>query len=156
MRDRGEHAAHVIAGVGGPAYPNLLSGDLTEALDKFYAPDYTHRSDGKTLDRAEFVEMVTRVRAQIVSGTVTVLDELRDGLHYAERHVFGITMADGSTAKREIAIFGTWLVAVKLDQLGLEVGAHVPHDLFHPGQVSVNTLCRTFVTKTKCRPVRVP
>ncbi|GAB4106721.1 hypothetical protein GCM10028790_57400 [Micromonospora taraxaci] len=82
--------------------------DLTEALDEFYAPDYTHRSDGKTVDRVEFAEMVTRVRAQIVSGTVTVLDELREGLHYAERHVFEITMADGSTAKREIAIFGSY------------------------------------------------
>ncbi|MET8202871.1 hypothetical protein [Micromonospora taraxaci] len=82
--------------------------DLNEALDEFYAPDYTHRSDGKTVDRVEFAEMVTRVRAQIVSGTVTVLDELREGLHYAERHVFEITMADGSTAKREIAIFGSY------------------------------------------------
>ncbi|MEU8179262.1 hypothetical protein AB0B85_22615 [Micromonospora sp. NPDC049044] len=82
--------------------------DLTEALDQFYAPDYTHRSDGKTLDRAEFAEMVTQARTQIVSGTVTVLDELREGSRYAERHVFEITMADGSTAKREIAIFGSY------------------------------------------------
>ncbi|MEU5672525.1 hypothetical protein ACGF3C_26135 [Micromonospora sp. NPDC047762] len=82
--------------------------DLTAALDEFYAPDYTHRSDGETLDRAGFVEMVTQVRGQIVSGTVRVLDELRDGLRYAERHVFEITMADGSTAKREIAIFGSY------------------------------------------------
>ncbi|RAN93314.1 nuclear transport factor 2 family protein [Micromonospora noduli] len=82
--------------------------DVTDALDEFYAPDYTHRSDGETLDRAAFVEMVTRVRGQIVGGTVRVLDELRDGRHYAERHVFEITMADGSTAKREIAIFGSY------------------------------------------------
>ena len=82
--------------------------DLTEALDEFYAPDYTHRSDGETLDRAGFVEMVTRVRGQVVSGTVRVLDELRDGLRYAERHVYEITLADGSTARREIAIFGTY------------------------------------------------
>ncbi|MEU5903405.1 hypothetical protein [Micromonospora sp. NPDC047527] len=82
--------------------------DLTEALDEFYAPDYTHRSDGKTINRAEFAQMVTEVRGQIVSATVTVLDEQRDGLHYAERHVFEITMVDGSTAKREIAIFGTY------------------------------------------------
>ncbi|RAN93598.1 hypothetical protein GAR06_01962 [Micromonospora saelicesensis] len=82
--------------------------DLTDALDEFYAPDYTHRSDGETLDRAGFVEMVTRVRGQIVSGTVQVLDELRDGLDYAERHVYEITLVDGSTARREITIFGTY------------------------------------------------
>ena len=69
--------------------------DLTEALDEFYAPDYTHRSDGKTLDRAEFAEMVTQVRGQIASGTVTVLDELRDGPRYAERHVYEITLTTG-------------------------------------------------------------
>ncbi|MET7670526.1 hypothetical protein [Micromonospora luteifusca] len=99
--------------------------DLTEALDQFYAPDYTHRSDGKTVDRAEFVEMVARVRAQIVSGTVTVLDELRDGPHYAERHVFEITMADGSTAKREVAIFGTYAEDGRFHHLS-ETGFDLP------------------------------
>ncbi|BCJ75756.1 hypothetical protein CS0771_53000 [Catellatospora sp. IY07-71] len=29
------------------------------------------------------------------------------------------------------------VLAVELDQLGLEVGADVAHDLFHPGQVPV-------------------
>ncbi|MER7888848.1 hypothetical protein ABTX15_03370 [Micromonospora sp. NPDC094482] len=82
--------------------------DLHEALERFYAPDYTHRSDGKTLDRAEFAEMVARTRTQIARGTVTVLDELRDGSRYAERHVFEITMVDGATARREIAIFGSF------------------------------------------------
>ncbi|WP_327035734.1 hypothetical protein [Micromonospora ureilytica] len=82
--------------------------DLTEALDEFYAPDYTHRSDGETLDRAGFVEMVARVRGQVVGGSVRVIDELRDGLRYAEWHVYEITLADGSTAKREIAIFGSY------------------------------------------------
>jgi hypothetical protein len=27
------------------------------------------------------------------------------------------------------------VLAVELDELGLEVGAHRPHDLFHPGEV---------------------
>lgn len=80
---------------------------LDEALDTYYAPDYTHRSDGTTMDRPEFAAMVARTRAGITQGTVTVLDELREGSVYAERHVFEITLADGSTQHREIAIFGT-------------------------------------------------
>ncbi|MEV0829948.1 nuclear transport factor 2 family protein [Nonomuraea rubra] len=81
--------------------------ELRPILDRYYAPDYTHRSDGKTLNREEFAEMVARTRSQITGGTVTVLDELRDGAAYAERHVFRITLADGSTQHREVAVFDT-------------------------------------------------
>ncbi|MGQ5261190.1 hypothetical protein ACTWLT_10580 [Micromonospora sp. ZYX-F-536] len=104
--------------------------DVNEALDRFYAPDYTHRSDGKTLDRAEFAEMVARVRSQIVSGTVTVLDELRDGSRYAERHVFEITMADGSTARREIAVFGSFAEDGRFQHLS-ETGFDLPASRAH-------------------------
>jgi hypothetical protein len=81
---------------------------LDQVLDRYYAPDYTHRTDGKTLDRSEFAEMVARARSQIAEGTVTVLDELRDGSAYAERHVFHITLKNGVTQDREVAIFGTY------------------------------------------------
>ncbi|MEU3982397.1 nuclear transport factor 2 family protein [Streptomyces sp. NPDC026672] len=82
--------------------------ELHTLLDRYYSPDYTHRSDGGTLSREEFAHMVARVRSQVTKGTVTVLDELRDGSTYAERHVFHITLEDGSTQSREIAIFGTF------------------------------------------------
>jgi len=82
--------------------------ELHHVLDRYYAPDYTHRSDGKTLTREEFAQLVARVRSQVVGGTVTVLDELTDGATYAERHVFRITLNNGSTQSREIAIFGTF------------------------------------------------
>jgi hypothetical protein len=81
---------------------------LHEALDQFYAPDYTHRLDGRTVDRAEFAEMVARVRSEVAEGTVTVLDELSDGVNYAERHVFRVVLADGSVQHREVAMFGTF------------------------------------------------
>jgi hypothetical protein len=79
-----------------------------QVLDQYYAPDYTHRSDGKTLDREEFAQMVARARSQLAEGTVTVLDEFRYGSAYAERHVFHITLKDGATQDREVAIFGTF------------------------------------------------
>jgi hypothetical protein len=81
--------------------------ELDQVLDRFYAPDYTHRSDGQTIDRAEFAAMVARVRGQVAGGSVTVVDELRDGSAYAERHRFHLVLADGSTQDQEIAIFGT-------------------------------------------------
>jgi hypothetical protein len=82
--------------------------DLDQVLDRYYAPDFTYRADGKTLDRAEFAAMVARVRSQVAGGTVTVLDELRDGSTYAERHVFHLTLKNGATQDREVAIFGTF------------------------------------------------
>ena len=82
--------------------------ELDQVLDRYYAPDYTHRTDGKTLDRDEFAQMVARARSQVAEGVVTVLDELRDGSVYAERHVFHITLKNGATQDREVAIFGTF------------------------------------------------
>jgi hypothetical protein len=81
---------------------------LHQVLDSYYAPDYTHRSDGRTVNRDEFAEMVARFRSQVSGGTVTVLDELRDGSAYAERHVFRITLKNGSAQGREVAIFGSF------------------------------------------------
>ncbi|HUN35642.1 MAG TPA: hypothetical protein VMU95_26895 [Trebonia sp.] len=81
---------------------------LDQVLDRYYAPDYTYRMDGKALDRDEFAALVARFRGQVAQGTVTVLDELVDGSAYAERHVLHITMKDGVTQDREVAIFGAF------------------------------------------------
>jgi hypothetical protein len=81
---------------------------LDQVLDRYYAPDFTFRSDGRTLDRTEFAAMVAQTRSQVAQGTVTVLDELRDGSSYAERHVYRLTLKNGATQDREIAIFGTF------------------------------------------------
>jgi hypothetical protein len=84
------------------------AAELDQVLDRYYAPDFTYRADGKTLDRSEFAGLVARHRSQVAEGTVTVLDELRDGSAYAERHVFHIALKDGATQDREVAIFGTY------------------------------------------------
>ncbi|MFI7611520.1 hypothetical protein ACIBP6_09915 [Nonomuraea terrae] len=101
--------------------------ELGEALDKYYAPGYIHRSDGKSLSRAQFAEMVAGIRSRTAGGTVTVLDELRDGSTYAERHVFEITMLDGSTLKREISIFGSFADDGRFQELS-ETGFTVSPD----------------------------
>ncbi|MEU4338624.1 hypothetical protein AB0F59_28865 [Micromonospora lupini] len=38
---------------------------------------------------------------------MTVLDELCDGSHYAERHRYRMTLADGTVVHREIYYFAT-------------------------------------------------
>ena len=96
--------------------------ELHQILDRYCARDYTHRSDRRTLNRDEFTELVARVRSQVTEGAVSVLDELRDGSTYAARNVFHITLKDGSTQNREIAIFGTFaegwpLPALERDRL---------------------------------------
>jgi hypothetical protein len=99
--------------------------ELDQVLDRYYAPDYTYRTDGKTLDRDEFTELVARARSQVAEGAVTVLDELRDGSAYAERHVFHITLKDGTTQDREVAIFGTFAADGRfrhLSETGFDIG----------------------------------
>ena len=82
--------------------------ELDQVLDRYYAPDFTYRTDGKVLDRSQFAELVERVRSQVAEGKVTVLDELRDGSAYAERHVYHIGLKNGATQDREVTIFGTF------------------------------------------------
>ncbi|MFG2306314.1 nuclear transport factor 2 family protein [Actinacidiphila glaucinigra] len=80
---------------------------LDEVLDRYYAPEYTHRNNGVVLTREQFAAMVAGLRSRITGGTLTVLDEVCDGTTYAERHTYRVTLADGSTLHREVAVFGT-------------------------------------------------
>jgi hypothetical protein len=82
--------------------------DQDATLDRYYAPDYTHHADGRTLDRAGFAAMVAGMRDRIVRGTVTVLDEVRSGSTYAERHRYDATLTDGSELHREIYFFAEY------------------------------------------------
>lgn len=82
--------------------------ELDQVLYRYYAPGYTHRANGKILDRHEFAQMAERARSQVAEGSVTVLDELIDGSAYAERHVFHITPKNGAAQDREVAVFGTF------------------------------------------------
>ncbi|MEV4759718.1 nuclear transport factor 2 family protein [Micromonospora sp. NPDC049559] len=81
--------------------------ELSEALDRYYAPDLVHHSDGRTRDRAEFAQMVAGIRDRVAEGEVTVLDELYDGAHYAERHRYRMTLTDGTVVHREMYYFAT-------------------------------------------------
>ncbi|MEE6260755.1 carboxymuconolactone decarboxylase family protein [Plantactinospora sonchi] len=98
--------------------------DLDTALDRYYAPGYVHRSEGRELDRAAFRQMVVAIRGQIRGGTVTVLDEVVDGDRYAERHRYRITMNDGTTAQKEVVVFGRFAPDGRFAELG-ETGVDI-------------------------------
>ncbi|MGI5521566.1 carboxymuconolactone decarboxylase family protein [Micromonospora sp. CA-259024] len=99
--------------------------DLETALDRYYAPGYVHRAEGRELDWAAFRQVVVAVRGQIRGGTVTVLDEVVDGDQYAERHRYRITMNDGTTAQKEVVVFGRFAPDgrfAELAETGVDIG----------------------------------
>jgi hypothetical protein len=51
--------------------------------------------------------MVPGIRSRVVKGSVTVLDEMYDGSHYAERHRYTMTLIDGTVIDRKIYFFAT-------------------------------------------------
>jgi hypothetical protein len=90
---------------------------VDEVLDRYYAPDFVFRTEGRTLDRAAFAAMAEAARDQVADGAVTVLDELRDGPAYAERHVYRLTTKGGGAQAREVMIFGTYAGDGRFQQL---------------------------------------
>lgn len=101
------------------------SRELDEVLDTYYAPDYVHRSDGHQLDRAGFANMVAGMRRRVVKGSVTVLDEVYEGSHYAERHRYTMKLIDGTLVDREIYFFATLSEDGRFqraDETGFDVG----------------------------------
>jgi hypothetical protein len=83
---------------------------VDEAMNKYFAADYSHRNSGRVRTRSEFAALATAARAEIAHGTVNVLDEFRDGDGdgYGERHVIDITKNDGTSERFEIYIIGRY------------------------------------------------
>ncbi|AUA16406.1 nuclear transport factor 2 family protein [Streptomyces sp. SID8382] len=80
--------------------------ELTEAVDRHFAPDYHQRTDGRWDDRGEFMAHIAHLRTIVASGSVQVLDELAQGDRYADRHIVDVAKADGSTVRTEVYLFG--------------------------------------------------
>jgi hypothetical protein len=79
--------------------------ELSEAVDRHFAPDYRQRTDGCWADRTEFTAHIAHLRASVAGGSVRVLDELVGGDRYADRHVVDVTKTDGSTVSMEVCLF---------------------------------------------------
>lgn len=89
------------------AVDDLLNPQLAvhASMDAHFAPAFRQRVNGSWTDRAAFLEGFVRLREMLAQAKVTVLDELADGEHYAERHLIDLVMRDGAVAHREVYVF---------------------------------------------------
>ena len=76
------------------------------SMEVHFAPTFRQRVNGSWLDRAAFLDGIVNLRASLDKVTVTVLNELDNGQHYAERHVVNLFMRDGQLINQEVYLFG--------------------------------------------------
>ncbi|MFJ9690765.1 nuclear transport factor 2 family protein [Kitasatospora sp. NPDC101183] len=79
--------------------------ELSEAVDRHFAPDYRQRTDGEWADREEFTAHIAHLREVVAGGEVHVLEELAQGDLYADRHIVDVRKTDGSTVRMEVYVF---------------------------------------------------
>ncbi|MFC4298672.1 nuclear transport factor 2 family protein [Castellaniella hirudinis] len=78
---------------------------LEKVLNRHFSPDYRQRTNGQWDDREGFMRHARKLREVVVSARIEVLEELRDGDHYADRHRVRITKRDGSQVIQEVYLF---------------------------------------------------
>jgi hypothetical protein len=78
---------------------------VAQAMDRHFGPGFRQRVQGTWVDRPTFAARLLELRALVERVTVTVLDELVNGEHYAERHVIDLRMKDGERVVREVYVF---------------------------------------------------
>lgn len=80
--------------------------ELHGAIERHFTPNYRQRTNGNWNDHARFAAHMSHLRSIVESARVTVLNELVDGQHYAERHLVEIVKKDGDTVTQEVYAFG--------------------------------------------------
>jgi len=78
---------------------------LEEVLDRHFSPEYRQRTNGCWDDREAFVQHARKLREIVASARIEVLDELRDGKRYADRHRIHVTLRDGTQVVQEVYLF---------------------------------------------------
>lgn len=86
---------------------------LSETIDRYFAPDFVLHAKGETVDRNQFIAGAEQGRQGVSSGDITMLDLVRDGHRFAERHITSRTDAGGEVSRKEVWMF------VELDEQGL-------------------------------------
>ncbi|QEA14363.1 nuclear transport factor 2 family protein [Comamonas flocculans] len=78
---------------------------LDEVLDRHFSPAYRQRTNGQWDDRRAFALHARKLREVVAVARIEVLDELRDGRRYADRHRVHITKRDGAELLQEVYLF---------------------------------------------------
>lgn len=78
---------------------------LEDVLDRHFSPEYRQRTNGRWDDREAFSRHARKLREVVASARIEVLDEIRDGNRYADRHRVHVTKHDGGQAVQEVYLF---------------------------------------------------
>jgi len=78
---------------------------LESVLDRHFSPAYRQRTNGRWDDRAAFAQHARKLREIVASARIEVLDELRDGSRYADRHRVHVVKRDGGRVVQEVYLF---------------------------------------------------
>jgi hypothetical protein len=78
---------------------------IDQAADRHISPEFRQRTNGQWDDRAGFLTRIAQLRSNTQHITITVLDEIRDGTHYAERHIIDLLFNDGRRVSHEVFLF---------------------------------------------------
>ena len=84
---------------------NQQQHPLEDVLDRHFSPGYTQRTNGHCDDREAFAQHARKLREVVASARIEVLDELRDGQCYADRHRVRVTKRDGTQVVQEVYLF---------------------------------------------------
>ncbi|UYO92432.1 nuclear transport factor 2 family protein [Pollutimonas sp. M17] len=84
---------------------NQQQHPLEDVLARHFSPDYRQRTNGQWDDREAFAQHACKLREVVASARIDVLDELRDGNRYADRHRVHVTKRDGSKVVQEVYLF---------------------------------------------------
>jgi hypothetical protein len=90
------------------ALRDLLDHDLPleSAVERHFTDGYRQRTNGRWDDRDGFVSHIAHLRTIVDALDVTVLEEVIEGVTYAERHVVDILKRDGARVSQEVYVFG--------------------------------------------------
>jgi hypothetical protein len=85
----------------------LVDRQLTvaEAMDRHLSSAFRQRTNGRWENRDEVAARIAEARETFEHATITVLDELRDGSRYAERHAIDLVDRDGGHLALEVYVF---------------------------------------------------
>ncbi|MEM9635897.1 MAG: nuclear transport factor 2 family protein [Pseudomonadota bacterium] len=78
---------------------------LEDVLDRHFSDDYRQRTNGHWSDRESFMQHASKLREIVASAKIEVLDELRDGNLYADRHRVYVLKRDGQQVVQEVYLF---------------------------------------------------
>jgi hypothetical protein len=78
---------------------------VADAMDRHFSTAFRQRTNGNWESREEVAIRIAQLRHVFERATTTVLDELRDGTRYAERHVIVLFKRAGGRLTMEVYLF---------------------------------------------------